>query len=371
MKIAQIAPLSETVPPPAYGGTELIVSLLTEELVRRGHEVTLFATEDSQTLATLEPGAKTALRHSNLTPEECMIYSQIQLSRVFERADEFDLIHSHMGQDALPFADRTKTPVVHTIHGYFPDLSKNLYKQYHKQNFISISKAQQKYVRELNYVGTAYNALNTDQFKFCREPENPPYLAFLGRMSPCKGPHTAIEIAKRTRIPLKIAGKIDHTNKDFFHETIEPLIDGEQIIFIGELSSKDKNQFLGGALATLFPVHWNEPFGLVMIESMVSGTPVIASNRGSTPEVIVHGKTGFLCDENDIEGMCAGVCRITEINREDCYRHVTKNFTVKQMVDSYEEIYQQLLEDSSYQRDHVLSMMSNAMNKLSETVDVS
>ncbi|EAZ92797.1 glycosyltransferase family 4 protein [Crocosphaera chwakensis] len=365
MKIAQIAPLSETVPPPAYGGTELVVSLLTDELVRRGHEVTLFATADSQTLATLEPGAKTALRHSNLSSEECMIYTQMQLARVFERADEFDLIHSHVGQDAFSFADRSTTPTVHTIHGYFPPLSKKLYKQHYDQNFISISEAQQRYIKQLNYVGTVYNAIDIDRYTFNPEPENPPYLAFLGRMSKCKGPHIAIEIAKRTRIPLKIAGKIDHSNEKFFHEKIEPLIDGEQIIFVGELTSKEKNQFLGGALATLFPISWNEPFGLVMIESMICGTPVIASKRGSTPEIIVDGKTGFLCDEDDIKGMSAGVCRIVEINREDCHRHVTKNFTVKQMVDGYEQVYEKLLKQSSSKNENVFSMMSNAINELS------
>ncbi len=365
MKIAQIAPLAESVPPTAYGGIELVISLLTDELVRRGHDVTLFATEDSQTLANLVPGAKTGLRRLNLSPEECMVYLEMQLSRVFERADEFDLIHSHVGQDALPFAELINTPTVHTIHGYFPALSKKLFEQHPHQNFVSISEAQQDYIKELNYVRTVYNAIDIDQYNFHPEPDTPPYLAFLGRMSKCKGPHVAIEIAKRVGIPLKIAGKIDHLNEDFYYKTVEPLIDNEQIIFVGELTSKEKNQFLGGALATLFPISWNEPFGLVMIESMICGTPVIASINGSTPEIMVDRKTGFLCDEDDIEGMCAGVCRISEINREDCHRHVINNFSVKRMVDGYEQVYEQLLKQSSSKNENVLSMVSNVVNELS------
>ena len=370
MKIAQIAPLQESVPPLGYGGIELVVSLLTDELVRRGHDVTLFATEDSQTLATLEAGATTGLRRLNLSPEECMVYLEMELSRVFQRADEFDMIHSHVGQAALPFVELITTPTVHTIHGYFPQLSQKMFKQHPQQNYISISKAQQKDIPELNYIGTVYNAIDIDQYTFHPEPQQPPYLAFLGRISKCKGPHIAIEIAKRVGIPLKIAGKVDRANEDFFYKSVEPFIDNEQIIFIGELKSKDKNQFLGEALATLFPISWNEPFGLVMIESMVCGTPVIASIRGSTPEIIIDGKTGFLCDENDIEAMSVAVSRIHEINREDCYRHITQNFTVKQMVDGYERIYKQILRQSSSHKATVLARMAHAIKDLSATVNV-
>ncbi|MDJ0844046.1 glycosyltransferase family 4 protein [Crocosphaera sp.] len=365
MKIAQIAPLQESVPPLGYGGIELVVSLLTDELVRRGHDVTLFATEDSQTLATLAPGAETGLRRLNLSPEECMVYLEMELSRVFQRADDFDIIHSHVGQDALPFVELITTPTVHTIHGYFPQLSQKMFRQHPRQNYISISQAQQKDIPELNYVGTVYNAIDIAQYTFHPEPNDPPYLAFLGRISKCKGPHIAIEIAKRVGIPLKIAGKVDRFNEDFFHTTIEPFIDNEQIIFIGELTRKDKHQFLGGALATLFPISWNEPFGLVMIESMVCGTPVIASIRGSTPEIIIDGKTGFLCDENDIQGMSVAVSRLDEINRADCHHHVTENFTVQQMVDGYERIYEQLLRPSSSQKATVMALMSRAVNDLS------
>jgi glycosyltransferase involved in cell wall biosynthesis len=350
MKIAQLAPLWERVPPPAYGGTELVVSLLTDELVRRGHEVTLFATGDSQTLAHLEPGCEAALRTQGILPPQYAVYEQMQLSKIFQQAGEFDLIHSHMDYAALPYASLSKTPVVHTIHGIFIPLIEKIFAQHRNQNFISISDSQRRTDLELNYVATVYNAIATDSFQFYATPDEPPYLAFLGRMSVEKGPHLAIEIAKRAGLSLKMAGKIDFENKDFFEREVKSHIDGKQIEFLGEADHAMKNELMGRALATLFPITWKEPFGLVMTESMACGTPVIAMALGSAPEVIADGKSGFLC--HDVDQCVAAVANVRELDRHACRDHVETNFSVKRMVDGYEAVYQKVLGDRFAQNGH-------------------
>lgn len=341
MRIAQIAPLWERVPPPAYGGTELIVSLLTDELVRRGHEVTLFASGDSQTLAKLESGCEAALRPLGVAADEVLIYEQMQLSKVFERASEFDLIHSHIGFPALPLANLSETPTVHTLHGTLPPAIAQIFVQHRQQNYVSISNSQRRDDLELNYVATVYNAIATERFAFHPEPDRPPYLAFLGRMSPEKGPHLAIEIAKRSGWQLKMAGKIDPVDRDFFEREVAPHIDGQQIEFLGEANHEQKNQLLGGATATLFPITWCEPFGLVMAESMACGTPVVAMNLGAAPEVIAHARTGFLCQ--NVDECVQAIARIRELERRTCREHVESNFNVQRMVDGYEQVYRQLL----------------------------
>ena len=339
MRIAQIAPLCECVPPPAYGGTEIVVSLLTEELVRRGHEVTLFASGDSQTSAHLEPSCPESLREAS--PKEITVYQGLQLSRVFSQAAEFDLIHSHIGEVAFPYANLVKTPTLHTVHGVIPSHIEPLWLDAHQQNFISISNSQQRRDLELNYVATVYNGIDTSRYPFHIQPDNPPYLAFLGRMSPEKGPHLAIEIANRTGWHLKMAGKIDPVDREFFAKEIEPSIDGKQIEFLGEFNHQQKCPLLGGAVATLFPITWQEPFGLVMAESMAVGTPVIAMALGSTPEVIENGKTGFL--GHSVEECIAALDRIKQIDRVACRDRVVAKFSVERMVDDYEAVYHKLL----------------------------
>lgn len=351
MRIAQIAPLCERVPPPAYGGTELIVSLVTDELVRRGHEVTLFATGDSETLAKLEPGCEKALRPAGVNPADYGLYEQMQLSHVFERAHEFDIIHSHVGHLALPLANLVKTPVVHTLHGILPPLIDRFFMQHRQQNYVSISHSQRRHDLGLNYVATVYNAIAVDRFEFHAQPQDPPYLAFLGRISPEKGPHLAIEIAKKAGLPLKMAGKIDPVDRTFYENEIAPLIDGEQIQFLGEANHVQKNALMGGAIATLFPITWPEPFGLVMAESMASGAPVIALALGSAPEVIAHGKTGFLC--NTVEECVAAIAQIPAIDRRACRDRVAENFNLKRMVDGYEQVYLQLLAERFTRNGHL------------------
>jgi glycosyltransferase involved in cell wall biosynthesis len=351
MRIAQIAPLWERVPPTTYGGTELVVGLLTEELVRRGHEVTLFASGDSITKATLESVHPKALRLDK-SVKEAAIYEMLQLSRVYERAKDFDIIHSHMGCAALPYARLVKTPTVHTLHGIFTPDNEKLFTYARQQPFISISHDQREPRLGLNYAATVYNGIDTSAYRFYPKPSDPPYLAFLGRLSPEKGTHLAIEIAKRSGWTLKIAGKIDAVDVEYYETEIKPHIDGEQIQYLGEANHVQKNILLGNAVATLFPITWREPFGLVMIESMVSGTPVIAMKLGSTSEVIAHEQTGFLC--SSVEECLQALQRIPEIDRAKCRQHVEENFSVQRMTDGYEAVYQQVLAERFVQNGHSL-----------------
>ncbi len=354
MRIAQVAPLWERVPPPAYGGIELVVGLLCDELVRRGHDVTLFASGDSITLAKLESVHPRALR-LDPTVKEYPIYEMLQLSQVYERAGEFDIIHSHMGCSALPYANLVKTPTIHTLHGVFTPDNEKLYSHARKQPYVSISNAQREPRLNLNCMATVYNGIDTSIYEFYPDPQTPPYLAFLGRLSPEKGPHIAIEIAKRTGWHLKMAGKVDVVDVEYFEQEIKPHIDGKQIEYLGEANHAQKCELMGKAVATLFPITWREPFGLVMVESMVTGTPVIAMALGSTPEVIVHGKTGFLC--HSIDECIVAIDKAAELNRAACREHVLNNFSVQRMTEGYEAVYQQILAERFEQNGHVRSLI--------------
>ena len=340
MRIAQVAPLWERVPPPAYGGIEIVVSLLTDELVRRGHEVTLFASGDSLSLANLESVHSCALRQDP-TVKEYEIYEMLQLTQVYDQAEDFDIIHSHMGCAALPYAKFVKTPTIHTLHGVFTSDNEKMFRRSRQQSFVSISNAQRDARLGLNCISTVYNGIDVDSYKFYAQPDESPYLAFLGRLSPEKGPHLAIEIAKRTGWNLKMAGKIDIVDREFYEQELAPHIDGEQIQYLGEANHVQKNTLMGGAIATLFPITWREPFGLVMVESMAAGTPVIGMRLGSTPEVIAHGKTGFLCDT--VDECIAALHRIDEIDRAACRQRVIDQFSVQKMTDGYEAAYLQIL----------------------------
>jgi glycosyltransferase involved in cell wall biosynthesis len=349
MRIAQIAPLWERVPPPTYGGTELVVSLLTDELVRRGHDVTLFASGDSISLAKLESVHERALRLDS-TIREYGIYEMLQLSQVYERAGEFDVIHSHMGCSALPYAPLVKTPTVHTLHGIFTPDNEKMFTHARNQPYISISDAQREPRLGLNCVATVYNGVDTSTYQFFPKPSDPPYLVFLGRISPEKGTHLAIEIAKRSGWHLKIAGKVDAVDVDYYESEIKPHIDGQQIEYLGEANHAQKNVLMGNAFATLFPITWREPFGLVMIESMVSGTPVIAIKMGSTAEVIAEGKTGFLC--NSVEECIAAIDKVPGLSRQACREHVVKHFSAERMADGYEAVYRKVVAERFAQNGH-------------------
>jgi glycosyltransferase involved in cell wall biosynthesis len=241
----------------------------------------------------------------------------------------------------LPYAPLVKTPTVHTLHGIFTPDNEKMFIHAHKQPYVSISHAQREPRLGLNCVATVYNGIDLSTYTYFPQPSDPPYLVFLGRISPEKGTHHAIEIAKRSGWHLKIAGKVDRVDVDYYENEIKPHIDGEQIVYLGEANHTQKNILMGNAYATLFPITWREPFGLVMVESMASGTPVIAIEMGSTREVIAHGKTGLLC--KDIDECVAAIDQVAGLSRQACRDHVEANFSVRRMADGYLEVYQKLL----------------------------
>ena len=361
MRIAQVAPLWERVPPPAYGGVELVVGLLTDELVRRGHEVTLFASGDSISLAKLTSVHPRALRLDR-TIKDYGVYEMLNLASVYERAEELDIIHSHVGHGTLAYSNLVTTPTVHTLHGIFTPDNEKIFSFGKKQPYVNISDAQREPRLGLNYLATVYNGIDVSSYEFHAQPENPPYLAFLGRMSPEKGAHLAIEIAKETGWHLKMAGKVDVVDVEYFEKEIKPHIDGKQIEYLGEANHVQKNALMGGAIATLFPITWREPFGLVMVESMASGTPVIAIKLGSTEEVISHGKTGFLC--NNIQECISAIDQVTELDRYACRQHVENIFSVKHMTDGYEAVYQQVIAERFSQNGHSRSLLSLSSDRI-------
>ncbi len=337
MRIAQVAPLHESVPPRLYGGTERVVSWLTEKLVSLGHEVTLFASGDSVTTAHLVPGCKKALR---LDPEctDALAPHVAMVEQVFKRAEEFDLIHFHIDYVHFSLSRRIQFPCVTTLHGRLdiPDIVP-LYKEFRELPLVSISDSQRKPLSWANWVGTVHHGLPPQLFSL---QEGGEYLAFLGRVSPEKGLCDAIEIAKRSGMPLRIAAKIDHADRDYFEKEIKPLLNDPLVEFIGEIGMADKGEFLGNAAALLFPINWPEPFGLVMIESMACGTPVIAYPHGSVPEIIADGVAGFLV--HNVEEGVEAVARIGEIDRRECRSHFELNFSDDRMARNYLKIYQEL-----------------------------
>jgi glycosyltransferase involved in cell wall biosynthesis len=338
LRIAQIAPLYESVPPKLYGGTERIVAYLVEELARRGHQVTLFAAGDSTVNVPLWAGVPKSLRLSGLDHLGAVFHLPM-LSDVYEQAARFDIIHSHLDCLNFPVARFAQVPTVSTMHGRL-DVRELLpiYRHYKDQPVISISHDQRRPLPEMNWVGTVYHGLPRNLLKFRSEPGS--YLAFLGRLSPEKRPDLAIEIARRSGIPLKIAAKIDRTDREYFATVIRPLLSTPGIEFIGEINEAQKQDFLGGALALLFPVDWPEPFGLVMIEALACGTPVIARPCGSVPEVLRHGISGFI--ESSIDDLVDAVHKVRDIPRQTCRDEFERRFTAEIMADNYEQVYYQL-----------------------------
>jgi len=340
LRIAQIAPLYESVPPRLYGGTERVVSYITEELVRRGHEVTLFAAGDSNTQANLVPGCRQALRLQG-KPELGSSLQLAMLAEVFETApNRFDIVHSHIDYWSFPFASLTRVPTVSTMHGRLdiPDLHP-VYHRFPEAALVSISDSQRAPLADMNWVATVNHGMPRDLLRFSERSGK--YLAFIGRISPEKGIDVAIEVALRSGVPLKIAAKVDAVDREYFAEVIKPRLKPPMIEYIGEIDDVQKNEFLGGALALLFTIDWPEPFGLAMIEALACGTPVIARPCGSLPEVIRPGITGFLATEMD--ELVAAVGRINSIPRERCRREFEERFTSEVMVAKYECVYNRLI----------------------------
>jgi glycosyltransferase involved in cell wall biosynthesis len=340
MRIAQIAPLAESCPPKLYGGTERIVSYLTEELVRLGHDVTLFASGDSVTSSRLVPCATSALR---LDPKvrDMVPYHVMMLDEVYRRVDDFDVLHFHV--DYLhyplmrPFSDRILT----TLHGRLdlPDLLP-FYSAFPEFPLVSISNSQRRPMPPVNWVSTVLHGLPKNLMPFTERPD-PGYLAFLGRISPEKGPDRAIEIAARSGLPLKIAAKVDTADQLYWREVIAPMVAAyPNVEFIGEINEQQKAQFLGNARALLFPIDWPEPFGLVMIEAMACGTPVIAFDNGSVPEVIEDGLTGFIVDS--VPDAIAALDQIGRLKRASIRERFEQRFTVERMAQDYLATYRKL-----------------------------
>ncbi len=339
MRIAQVAPLYESVPPKLYGGTERVVSWLTEELVAQGHEVTLFASGDSLTTARLVPVCPEALR-MNAHCIDQLSYHVHLLERVLQERDEFDLIHFHIDYLHFPLSRSQQLTQVSTLHGRLdiPDLVP-LYREFSDMPLISISEAQRRPLVWANWQKTVQHGLPEDSFDAWIEPGK--YLAFLGRVSPEKGLDDAIAIAKRCGIPLKIAAKIDRADREYFEKQIKPLLKHKLIEFIGEIHDQEKNDFLGQAMALLFPINWQEPFGIVMIEAMACGVPVIAYSKGSVPEVIEDGLTGFLV--RDVDSAAKAVVRLNEIDRRVCRQRFEQRFTARRMAQDYLNIYENIV----------------------------
>ncbi|HEY0733442.1 MAG TPA: glycosyltransferase family 4 protein [Herpetosiphonaceae bacterium] len=347
MRIAQIAPLFEAVPPPFYGGTERVVGGLCEELVRRGHEVTLFASGDSRTSARLRAIVPRSLRTSMSREEMLKIAPALHdelFATVYSRADEFDIIHSHVEyrmEYNLPYARTTSVPTVTTMHGvYDEERFPILERSFPDAPFtsISLSQARPMQAHHLNWVGCVYNSVPLDRFPF--QPQPGDYLAFVGRICPQKGPAAAVEVALRTGLKLKVGAKIDEYDWQYWKDEIEPLFETDQVEFLGEVDERQKAELMGNAYATLLPINWPEPFGLVMVESLACGTPVIALNRGAVPEIIRDGVSGFICDS--VDQMVAAVGRVSELDRRTCRRDAER-FSPERMCAGYEQIYRQLI----------------------------
>jgi glycosyltransferase involved in cell wall biosynthesis len=338
MKICQIAPLFESVPPKLYGGTERVVSFLTEELVRQGHDVTLFASGDSVTSARLIPACDESLRLKENCVDQLAHHVRM-LELVAKQAADFDILHFHIDYLHFPLSRRQDAAHVTTLHGRLdiPDLVA-LYEEFSDMPVVSISDSQREPLPWIDWQATVYHGLPTDLLKFHEKAGN--YLAFVGRTSPEKGIETAIEIAERSGQTLKIAAKVDKADQEYFDAKVAPLLDHSLVEFVGEIGEREKNDFLGNAQALLFPIDWPEPFGLVMIEAMACGTPVIAYPRGSVREVIDEGQSGFIVD--DVEGAVRAIEKTRQLPRKRCRELFEERFSASRMARDYVKVYERL-----------------------------
>jgi glycosyltransferase involved in cell wall biosynthesis len=339
VRIAQVSPLYESVPPKYYGGTERVVSYLTEELVRAGHEVTLFASGDSVTRARLIAPCRRSLRLDRSAVDH-LAHHILELETVFQRAQEFDIVHFHIDYLHFPLSRRCGVPHVTTLHGRLdlPDLQP-LYNEFRDMPVISISHAQRQPLPQARWIATIHHGIPTDLYRF--RPQHGSYLAFLGRISPEKRADRAIHIAKALGMPLKIAAKVDAVDRDYFEDVIKPQMDTSLVEYLGEIGEGEKDEFLGNAYALLFPIDWPEPFGLVMVEAMACGTPVIAYHHGAVPEVVVDGVTGYIVQT--LEEAIEAVRKVGQLDRARIRRIFEERFTAQRMTQDYLKVYEQLL----------------------------
>jgi glycosyltransferase involved in cell wall biosynthesis len=345
MKIALVSPLSERVPPLKYGGTERIVAYLSDSLVNLGHEVTLYASSDSVTKARLIGCAPRSLR-TDPSVVDPLPHHMLMLERVYQDADDYDVVHFHLDYFHFSYCRRVQLPHLTTLHGRldYPDLVP-LYEEFRELPVNSISDAQRLPLPWLNWRATVYHGLPRQLLHLGTGKGE--YLAFLGRISPEKGLNKAIEIANRTGLTLKVAAKIDKADREYYENVIRPLMDGNpRIEFIGEIDDRDKQTFLGEALALLFPIQWPEPFGIVMIEAMACGTPIVAFRSGSVPEVMADPRSGFIV--NSVEEAVKAVSRVSRLDRNGCREVFDSLFTAERMAKEYVDLYEQLVEHRAW-----------------------
>jgi glycosyltransferase involved in cell wall biosynthesis len=357
MRIAQIAPLTEAIPPKLYGGTERVVSWLTEELVALGHDVTLFASGDSRTAAKLAPIWPRALRLDDTVCDPMALHIAM-LEEVRRRAGEFDVLHFHL--DYLPFStfSRQATPFITTMHGRL-DLPEHqtVFNLFRSVPVISISNAQRTPVPQARWRRTIYHGLPADLLS--PRPVEPRYLAVLGRIAPEKAVDRAIRIARRCNLPLKIAAKVDRVDRDYFEREIKPMLAWPGVEFVGEIGDSEKSDFLSGALALLMPIDWPEPFGLVMIEAMACGTPVVAYPSGSVPEVIEHGVTGLIVESEEAAAEAIEK-QLSRLSRDTIRSHFNERFTARRMANDYVDVYRELAAGAKRRRGGTSSVAKSA-----------
>ena len=340
MKILQVAPLWERVPPPGYGGTEAVVSVLTDALVRAGHDVTLWASGDSLTLAELRSVYPRGLRTAE-NVKDGTLYDWVHAAAAIGGATEFDIIHNHVGESVMALAGLVNVPMLTTMHNPITPDTRIIWEHY-TGYFNTVSRAQFSTVPPLErpkYAGAVYNAIDVASFPFCQQKDD--YLLCLSRVHPDKGIHLAIEVARRAGRKLLIAGKCDSVNGEYYEVAVKPHVDGRNVVFLGEADRRTKRELYARAACVLMPICWEEPFGLVMIEAMACGTPVIAFARGAAPELIVDGKTGFLV--HDVDSMLEALGKIDTIEPNYCRQHVEANFDVPVMVEGYLRLYREIV----------------------------
>lgn len=344
MRIAQVAANTEPVPPQGYGGTELIVSLLTDELVRRGHEVTLFAAGTSKTNAKLITVVDEPLRAAGkYNMLQWPAFDMQTLIEVENRQDQFDIVHSHMSWSALPVLDRLKCATVTTMHNQVKPYCEGIYLRYKHLPYVAISESFKALNKpdQLNYVGTVYNGIRVEDFHSSNDTDQRKGLLFVGRLCKDKGTAEALDVAKKLNIPLTLAGKVDKNDEAYFDQEVKPRLDNSDAKFIGEVNHDQKVELYGKALAVVYPINFNEPFGLVMAEALAAGTPVMAFDRGSVREVLDDPKTSII--GSTVDDLVKRFPELQHINRNDCVERVQNLFSVEKMVDSYEAVYEQLL----------------------------
>lgn len=341
MRIALLAPASLPVPPRGYGGTELVVQQLADGLVDAGHDVTLFATGDSRTRAKLRSLLPRAVTPMGLdTPELALPFERAHAAWAFSQAEDFALIHDHTKAMGVLLAPTVRTPVVTTVHNDFTPERRRLYTAHPEHAYVAISQAHARRCPELDFLGMVYNGLDLEAPRF--RPRKDDYLLFLGRLCEAKGTHTAIAVSRELGLPLVLAGKIDPADATYVERHVRPHLDGKHVRYVGEVAGLRKWDLLAGARCLLFPIAWPEPFGLVMIEAMACGTPVVASRWGSVPEVVAPGVSGWIAD--DFEGLLEGVRRAPDLDPWACRRWVEGRFSTPAMVAGYVALYERLLQ---------------------------